>query len=230
MARRPSRTTPLPPRVHDLDLPAELEPVSALARHGHHLAVRFAGIGIPGEETATEVDAAYTTVTESELAELRLRRLNLTGARLIDVRIGDVQLLELAAAGSTLRRVSLHGGRIGTLDLSGATLEAVELRDLRIDYVNLSGASIEDLLVTDSAIGTLDLPDASVARASFAGVRVQEVGTAGLTASDLDLRGLQSDAFTDLAGLRGSTLTPAQFGALQQQLARYAGVQLKDED
>ncbi|HYJ49440.1 MAG TPA: pentapeptide repeat-containing protein [Microbacterium sp.] len=212
---------PLPPQVSAPDLPPRLEEGPLPARGGESFQMGWTALN-------AETDAAHARITECEICEASVDRLDLTGATLIDVEVRALRATTLTARSARLRRVRIVGGRIGTLDLADADLDEVELRGVRIDYVSLAAARISDLLVADTTLGTLDLPQATVSRVAFTDCRADDVDTRGIRAKDLDLRGLEAVSYLDPGSLRGAALSARQVEHLAPALARALGIRVID--
>jgi uncharacterized protein YjbI with pentapeptide repeats len=221
MAARRGPERPVPPRLSTPDLPDELEDVDGLRAHDDLVGARIAGLD-------GSVDAAHARLSESAVAEASVDRLSLVGAVLADVRIELLRAAELSGRSGRWRNVTIAGGRIGTLDLSGAELQSIEFRDVRIDYLSFAQATVEDMLLVDCTLRTVDAPQAELARVRFEGCRADEVDTRGLTARDVDLRGLEALAYTDPTALRGTTLSGRQTELLSGDLARALGIDVRD--
>jgi uncharacterized protein YjbI with pentapeptide repeats len=209
------------PRVSPPDLPRDLSEGPPPVRGEESFQVRWAALD-------AETDASHTALSECELADATVERLDLTGASLVDVEVSALRATILVGRAARLRRVRFTGGRIGTLDLADADMDEVELRGIRIDYLSLAGARVEDLMISDCTIGTLDMPRARLSRVAFRDSRADEVDTRGLRCEDVDLRGLEAVSYLDLAALRGATLSPAQVEALAPSLAAALGIRLED--
>ena len=212
---------PLAPRISAPDLPAALESVFGLERRADLVGARI-------RDLSGEVDAAHAELLECAVDAASVSRLDLTGATLTDVEIGELRAVEVIARNGRWRSVRVTGGRIGTLDLSVSELGAVELRGVRIDYLSLRGANATDLLVADCVIGSLDLPLATLSRVAFTGSRADEVESDGLRAEHVDLRGLDTATFTRPDTLRGTTLSEGQVAALAVPLALALGIDVRD--
>lgn len=217
MARRTD--SPVPPRDAAPDLPAQLDTVTGLTRHGDLLGARVTDV-------TGAVDAAHSRLTESVVEALSADRLDLTGAVLTDVRLTEPRATEIVARDGRWRSVEIVGGRIGTLDLLRGELDGVVLRDVRIDYLSMPSARVADLRCVGCVIGTWDLPEAEVTRASFEDTRVDEVDTRGLRAAGLDLRGLEALAYTEPAALRGATMSETQLLLHADAFARALGIRV----
>jgi uncharacterized protein YjbI with pentapeptide repeats len=184
-------------------------------------------VGARIRDLSGEIDAAHTELTECAVDAASVDRLDLEGATLTDVEIGELRATEVVARNSRWRSVRMTGGRIGTFDLSGSELGGIELRGLRIDYLSLRGARATDILVADCVIGSIDLPLATLSRVAFLGSRADEVESDGLRAEHVDLRGLDALSFTRPDALRGTTLSEVQVAALAVPLALAAGIDVR---
>ncbi|OAN38384.1 pentapeptide repeat-containing protein [Microbacterium sp. H83] len=216
MARTPG--SPVAPRVSAPDLPPHLES-AAPRRNVDLLAARL--------DLAGTVDLAHSSLEQCELTA-DADAVDLTGATLIDVALSDARVASLRMRDASVRRVRISGGRIGTLDLSGARIDELELRDVRIDYLNLGGTRAVDVEVGDCGIRTLDMPQADLTRVRFTGCRSDEVDPRGMTARDVDLRGLDAAAFLDANSLRGTTLSGFQVQQLAPLFAAGLGIRVRD--
>tara|TARA_B100000378_G_C18057334_1_gene414793 strand:- start:6880 stop:7539 length:660 start_codon:yes stop_codon:yes gene_type:complete len=219
MARRRGSLTA--PREHDPDLPRVLEDYVALAPREKREGARI----VLGDG---DVDAPHTRISESRIQVGTLGRLDLTGSTLVDVAIDDLAAIEVAARDGRWRNVVVSGGRVGTLDAVRADWDGVTLRGLRIDFLSLPSAEISDVLIVDCTIGTLDVPEASLTRVRFENSRADELDTRGLRAKDLDLRGLDVVAFTDVRGLAGATIHERQAELHAVAFAQALGISTED--
>lgn len=215
------RSHPAPPRITAPDLPRHL--VSGrLARHAD---LTGAAIGIE----VGSADGAHARLSESSLSAASVDRIELTGGILSDVHIGDVSAAELVARDGAWRTVTLVGGRLGTLDAGRARWDGVEVRGVRIDYLSAPAAILRDVRFVDCRIGTLDAPGSTLERVQFAGTTVDEFDTRELRAADLDLRGLDALAFTDIRALRNATVSLRQAEAHAAALAQALGIEVRDD-
>lgn len=209
---------PVPPRVSAPDLPDRLTPARA-QRRADLLSASVACAG--------ETDLAHGSLEQCVLKG-SADRVDLTGATLLDVLIEDLRAPAVSLRDATIRRLRIDRGRIGTLDLSTTRIGELEIRGARIDYLSLGGARAEDVLIADTTLHTLDVPQATLTRVRFDSTRADEVDPRGLTAKDLDLRGLDALAYLDVLSLRGATLTSNQVELLAPAFAASAGIDVRD--
>jgi len=219
MARAGDR--PLPPRLSEPDLPRELDDVDAITAGDDVLQSRI--VGLHGD-----VDASRATLSECRVVDADVDRLDLTLARLTDVEVTGLRATELVAPRGAWRNVRIDGGRIGALDLTRAELQSVELRGVRIDYLALGEVDASDIVIGDCTIGSLDLPAAKLSRVRLERTRADEVDTRDLTATNVDLRGLDAVTYTSPAGLRGATLALRQVELIAGELAVALGIDVRD--
>ncbi|MGU3355932.1 hypothetical protein ACLBWJ_01610 [Microbacterium sp. M4A5_1d] len=215
------RTRPTPPRVSEPDLPRHLEP-GVLTRHGDLVET---SIALGGEA----VDGAHARLSESAVEAGSPDRLDLTGAVLADVAIRDLATAEFRSGDGSWRTVTLSGGRIGTLDAQRARWDGVILRGIRIDYLSVPAATLRDVLIVDCRIGTLDAPGAMLERVRFVDTTVDEFDSRALSSTDLDLRGLEALAFTDIRALTGATASRRQIEVHAPAFAAALGRDVRDE-
>lgn len=201
MARH--RADPAPPRVAAPDLPAVLEDAGALGPHLHVVGVRL-------DLLEGQVHAAHGALSESLIPSASVDDVDLTGTRLSDVLVENLRAAAIHAPDSRWQTVTFTGGRIGSLGLRRGELSSVAFRGLRIDYLSLPSARLTDVLFEDCQIGALDAPEAQLTRVGFVDCRADEVDSRGLRCADVDLRGLETLAYSDPRGLGGATMTPPQ--------------------
>lgn len=214
MARK--NDSPAAPRVSDPDLPDDLT-VKAAERRGQLYAARL--------ELRGDADLAYADLDQCAFSA-DADTIDLTGATLVDVDATDVRATSLVLRNANVRRVRITSGRIGTLDLSGARIGELALHDLRIDYLTFGGARLHDVLIADCRIRALDMPQSEPTRMAFERTDADEVDTAGMRATDVDLRGLDAQAYLDTSSLRGTTMSLLQVERLASAFARSAGIQV----
>lgn len=215
-----STDSPVPPRVSPPDLPPVREPAIP-ARGADLIAASLALTGV--------VDLAHATLEQCTVTA-DADAVDLTGATILDVELTGARIASLRMRNAGVRRLRIVGGRLGTLDLSEATVAELELRDVHVDYLDLGAARATDVDVADCVIRTLDMPRAQLTRIRFTGTRSDEVDPRGMTAVDVDLRGLDALAYLDAQSLRGTTLTSFQVQQLAPVLAASAGIRVRDGD
>lgn len=218
MARSP--VDPQQPRILPLDLPDQFEPVDTIPARADLTGVTVSGM-------AGDVASEHARLVESRVDSVTAGRWTLTGATLTDVALADVTATSLVATDGRWRQVDWSGGRVAALDAVRGQWDGVNVRGVRFDYVNLASAHLTDVLFSDCVFETIDLPDAVLTRVAFVDCRAGEVDTRGLTASHLDLRGLDASVFTDVAGLRGATLSEDQTAYHGRAFARALGISVR---
>lgn len=216
MAR--SSDSPAAPRVSAPDLPEAFEEASA-SRRADLIAAHL--------DLAGDVDLAHSSLEQCTVSA-DAHAVDLTGATMLDVELADPRIASLRLRDAGIRRVRIVGGRIGTLDLSGSRIDELELRDVRIDYLDLGAARATDVEVVSCRIRTLDMPQAELTRVRFTDTTTEEVDPRGMTAKDVDLRGLDAAAYLDANSLRGTTLSGFQVQQLAAVLAAGIGILIRD--
>ncbi|MGF3053880.1 pentapeptide repeat-containing protein [Microbacterium sp. YY-03] len=217
MAIRSSLT---PPRADSPDLPNRFDEATALRPHGLFEGVEFA--------TLEDADGTSSTVRESVLRGVSCDTLVLKFADISDVEFRDLRVASLQLRGAHLGRVRFVGGRIGTLDLTEAGLDAVVFDGVRIDYLTLGRASVRDVDVRHCLIDTLDMPVAKLNRVRFVESTAGELDPRESTAQHVDLRGLDFARVTDMAALRGMTISVEQAQNAAVALATAAGIRVAE--
>lgn len=215
------RLRPAPPRPSEPDIPPHLV-VGRLERSAE---LTEASLVLDGPV----VDGAHSRLSECRVTSASLDRLDLPGAVLADVVVDDLAAAELVARDGSWRSVLLSGGRIGTLDVSRGRWDGVHLRGVRVDYLSVPAATLRDVTFTDCRIGTLDAPGAVLERVRFENTTVDEFDTREMRAADLDLRGLDALAYTDLRALREATMSPRQVETHARAFAAALGIDVQDD-
>ncbi len=205
------------PRILPLDLPREFAAASAVAARSELFGARVGDL-------SGDLTSDHARVIESSVGPVAAGRWSFAGATLTDVSLHDVSATALAATEARWRQVEWTGGRVAALDAVRVEWDGVHVRGVRFEYVNLASAKLTDVLFTDCVFATIDLPEAELTRVAFTGCRADEVDTRGLSASHVDLRGLDVAGFTDVSGLRGATLSEEQASFHGRALARGLGI------
>lgn len=178
--------------------------------------------------TLEAVDGTSSTIRESVFGGVSCDVVTLKFADITDVEFRDVRVGSMQLRGAHLGRVRFVGGRIGTLDLTEAGLDAVEFDGVRIDYLTFGRASVRDVDIRGCHIDTLDVPVAKINRLRFVESTAGELDPRECTAQHVDLRGLDFARVTDMAALRGMTISPAQAQNAAIALATAAGIRVSD--
>lgn len=219
----PSRSTPTPPRIRELDLP-DLTPGAgtAIYPHGAYEALAFTGDDLAG------VDLAEAGFTDCSFTALNVHELELTGTRLTDSRLTRLDVPTVSAAYANWRNVVLEHSRLGVLQNVEGTWDTVHVRGAKLGYLNLRGSEVRDVLFTDCVIEELDLTGAQVERLAFAGSEVNVLDVSGATLADVDLRSLALPDITGLGHLRGAAINHLQLQQLAPELAAHLGLAVED--
>jgi uncharacterized protein YjbI with pentapeptide repeats len=178
---------------------------------------------IVGEHLAhlgwTRVSLRECHVHLTDVAEVVLDQ-----ARLIDSRLTEPDITQVAGADSTWRSVAVDGGRIGAWDLAGGVLDAVTVAGAQLGYVNLRDATLTDVVMHDCRIGTLDLAGAKARRVSLAGCVIGELVVVHADLDEVDLRGARIDRVDGVESLGGAIISAEQLLDLAPALAQAAGM------
>lgn len=221
-ARSSASSAPRPPRISAPDVPTALDDVAALRGRADLIGVLIHGVD-------GDLDAAHGRLVESRVdaaSGAAAGHVDITGATFVDVAVDQLRAMALVARDGSWRNVELTGGRIATLDGLRARWDSVVMRGAHIDYLSLPSAELRDVLFVDCTFGSIDLPEARLTRVAFEGCRVDEVDTRGLRGDDLDLRGLEALAFTDVRALTGAWLQPRQAELHAAALAQALGIRI----
>ncbi|ASK65432.1 hypothetical protein CFK39_05850 [Brachybacterium avium] len=210
------------PVLSRLVLPG-LEPAAAddLAAHEHHEGLSLEGADLSG------CDLSGATFTECELLGVTAHATILQHARLIETRIERLNAPVLDATRSTWRDVELSGSRIGALDIFDAGMRSTRITGSKFDWINLRSSTLEDVLFEDCTIEELDLAGVTATRVAFVNCRAGSLALAHATLKDVDLRGLEIGAISNLEGMAGATLNTQQVTTLAPVFAGHLGIRVE---
>lgn len=213
----PSR--PAPPRLGAPDLPPVLDRVVGWRARSDVLGAEITGLD-------GDIEAVHSRLAEARVAPTSVGRLDLTGGSLVDVVVEELRAVEVIARDGSWRSMEIAGGRMATIEGLRARWDGVVLRGIRVDYLSLASSELTDVLFADCRFGTIDLPEARVTRVAFEGCHADEVDTRGLRGTDLDLRGLDAQRFTDPRALAGAWLDVRQAEQHAAAFAQALGIRM----
>ncbi|MBU4466153.1 MAG: pentapeptide repeat-containing protein [Actinobacteria bacterium] len=186
----------------------------------HHEARSFQDVDLGGlpftggsfvECELTGVSAHETQFRDASFVETAVRRLNAP---------------VLLAARSTLRDISIEASRLGSIDMHETSWSSVLVRGCKLGFVNLRAATLANVIFEDCTIEELDLSGAQVNRLTFVRTAVDSLVATRTQFIATDLRGAAVRRFTDLASLKGTTMSPDQATELGQLFAVHLGIAL----
>lgn len=151
----------------------------------------------------------------------------LTHARIIETRIERLNAPVLDATRSTWRDVELSGSRLGALDVYDAEIRSTRIVGSKFDWINLRSSTLEDVLFEDCTIDELDLGGVTATRVAFVNCRASSVSLVHARLKDVDLRGLEMGAISNLEGMSGATLNAQQVTELAPAFASHLGIRVE---
>jgi uncharacterized protein YjbI with pentapeptide repeats len=155
-----------------------------------------------GEHERTLFEGADLTI----LSACQSSTLDLTNARLHDVKIDSCRIGALLAPDTAIKHVTVTGGRWTFVNLRSARLTDVVFEGVRFDDLDLSGATLERVSFDGCTIGTLSLHAASLADVDLSGATLR------------DVHGIEH--------LRGASVSPGQLMQLAPVIATHLGIQI----
>ena len=163
----------------------------------------------------------------------RLHRVNLagtalSGARLLDVILDDVDAANGDWSRAALTRVRLTGCRLTGLDLHESRLRSVVFSRCVLDYANLTGIDAEQVVFDDCSLVGVDLVGARLRALRMSSCQLHDADLTGGRFDGVDLRGTTIGVIKGIAGLRGAVIDSTQLAGLAGQLAAAAGIAVED--
>lgn len=163
-----------------------------------------------------------------------LRRVRMTGGRLVITRdqpldLCDVTLVAVDLAGVRIEgvtRAHLIRCRLTGADLAEATIRDVRFEDCAVDLAGARAARLERVVIADGRVDGLDLTAAEAEDLVIAGVAVRDVVLTGWRARRTDLTRADIAGVPDLTDLRGCTLSSTQAVTLALRSARALGIEV----
>ena len=169
-----------------------------------------------------------TTIDGCRFSGLDLGSWTLRGARILESAFDGLDVPVVSAARATLRDVEIRDSRFGSIEAYDGAWRGIRLTRCRLGFVNLRAAELLDVAFEDCTIDEIDLLDATARRVAFDGSRIRALNVGGATLTDVDLRGADLHEVVGMAGLRGTTISPAQLQLMAPALAELAGLRVED--
>jgi len=221
-SRQMNNTSPTPPRVSPLDLPA-LTPLAGtdLFSYGSYEAFHIeradlVGMDLSGAQfldcVLSIVDAATTDLSHVRFANTRLEQWNAP---------------ELGAARASLRHVEVLDSRLGATELFDSRLQSVRFEHCKIGWLNLRASHIRDVEFIDCVIDELDVAQANIERLRLSGCTVSNLNFEAAKLTDIDLTGAELQTVRGLDHMRGVTITMTQAIDLLQTFTTHFGIKIQ---
>jgi uncharacterized protein YjbI with pentapeptide repeats len=193
---------------------------AALEAHGDYEALDLAERDLAGQ------DARSAAFMGCRIERCRLDDLDLRHARITDTLMADNDATSVNAAEGSWRDSILSGGRVGALTASSATWSGVRLRGIKLDFLDLSGAKVSNTVLEDCVIAELELGEADLRFVRFPGCDIGVLGLSGARLAEVDLSRATLHTISNVAGLRGATLSADQLIDLAPLLAAHVGIRI----
>jgi uncharacterized protein YjbI with pentapeptide repeats len=165
--------------------------------------------------------------------ETALARVDLTGGRLINLSLADVELdacnlATVDARSGAMRRVTARGCRLTGLLWTEGTLRDVVLRDCRIDLASFAATTIEQVVFDGCILRQTDFQDAELRAVSFVDCDLTEADLSNARLAHCELRSCTLDGVRGAASLRGAAMPWADIVAAAGTFAEALGVRVLD--
>ena len=168
-------------------------------------------------ESVNEISLGIYELSDSILANAKLRKTNLNGARLRKSDLSEADLSE-----SDLSEANLSGA-----DLSGANLHGAKLRGVYTYEANLSGADLSGAEILGADFSGVNLNGADLSGANLSGANLcsSKLNSADLSGADLSSANLNRANLSD-ADLSGADLSGADLSGADLSSANLSGAYL----
>jgi uncharacterized protein YjbI with pentapeptide repeats len=185
-----------------------------------------------------DVDLAETQAGEVRLAEVALRRVDLSATRLRGLRMLEVCASALNAANgawpyASISRVTFAGSTLVGLDLSNGQLARTTFSECKLDLASLRMASLDDVVFVGCSLRGVDLYAAKLSTVRFESCDLHEADFSQATLSNVDLRTSMLTGMRGVGSLRGAVVDGTQLIDLAPALASELGIRvanLGDDD
>ncbi len=144
-----------------------------------------------------------------------------------DVRFERATAPEWSLVDSGLQDVAISESRLGGVQAFGTSWIRGRIENTKIGFINLRQARFTSTRFVNCTIDELDLSGAQLKDVVFENCTIEHLVMTGATCTKVDLRGARISKVTDVAGLKGSIMSPEQFSDLAPSFARLLGISLK---
>lgn len=128
---------------------------------------------------------------------------------------------------SGLQDVEFVHSRLGAVAAYATSWKRSRFADSKIEFLNLRDSRLETVRFENCTISELDLTGAKLKGVTFVNCTIDRLVLTRTECKNVDLRGAKLASVTDFAGLKGTTMTMAQFIDLAPDFAAVLGVSLK---
>jgi uncharacterized protein YjbI with pentapeptide repeats len=209
------------------DLPPRLQPLT--------LEQDAAADGESWEQVAL-ADAALAGVDARALGfmEARFERVDLSGARLANLFLGDCELAacnlaNLVVRNGSMRRVAVGAGRLTGMTWTAGTLRDATFRDCRADLASFAESRLERVSFENCNLRDADFRQARLESVGFSGCDLTGADIAGARLERCQMRGCTIDGLRGVDRLRGVAMPWADIVAAAAVFAGELGVRLLDD-
>jgi uncharacterized protein YjbI with pentapeptide repeats len=185
-------------------------------------------------QTSAVQDKNFANVRRLEVEGCRLTALQLGAARFDKLRLSDVTLYRVEAAGmrapegSALRMVC-KDSRLTGVDLGEALLEDCVFENVKLDEVGFRFAVLKRVRFVSCVLRNADFSGAKFSNVTFSACELNGANFDNATCKFVDLRGENIAAIKGVMGLKGATVSSEQLIQLAPLLAAEAGLDVDYE-
>jgi uncharacterized protein YjbI with pentapeptide repeats len=214
------------PEAPDLadELPAASLDAAAVENGGSWSQVRLSDAALPG-----------LAATGLSFREAGLARVDLTGARLINLAFADVELdacslATVDARSGSMRRVTARGCRLTGLLWTEGALRDVLLTDCAIDLASFAASTIEHVVFERCILRQTDFQDADLRLVRLVDCDLTGADLSGARLAHCQLEGCTLDGLRGAESLRGAAMPWADILASAGTFADALGIRVLDAD
>jgi uncharacterized protein YjbI with pentapeptide repeats len=169
------------------------------------------------------------------LAEVCLRRVDLSGTRLRGLRLREVLASAVNGANGSwpyaeMDRVTFAGSTLVGLDLGAGRLARTTFSECKLDLANLRMADIRDVVFEGCSLRGTDFYGAKLSAVRFDRCELHETDFSQAALEHVDLRGSTLVDVRGVGALRGAIVDPGQLIELAPALAAELGIRVEGVD
>lgn len=144
-----------------------------------------------------------------------------------DVTFTRASAPEWSLVDSGLQDVTVSESRLGGVQAFGTSWIRARFENTKIGFINLRQSRFTTARFVDCTIDELDLSASTLKDVVFENCTIEHLVMTGATCTKVDLRGARISKVTDIAGLKGTIMSPEQFADLAPSFARLLRISLK---
>ncbi|WP_062379739.1 pentapeptide repeat-containing protein [Demequina pelophila] len=175
-----------------------------------------------------DVDVDGAELSECMFSDTVAGECRFTSLRMSATRYVGCSVTKLEMPGATIFGGGYKGVRVGALLADRADMSVFTIEDSRIDVLSIRDARVRRVEIKDSRIGLLDLTNSRLREVVVTGGRIEELIPSRGRIDGFDISATRVDRITDVAALKGVTISAAQAAEHARDLAEHLGAIVVD--